>query len=110
MDPGDFIALAREIVDHLDQISPNYSEAAYRTSISMIYYGLLHWMQNRFTISVPGSKLKAFPRIKEKIKEGFKNLSLDLSLWKITLARSLKAWRAWSKRLPLLNYYHCSNT
>ena len=60
MDPGDFIALAREIVDPLDQISPNYSEAAYRTSISRIYYGLLHWMQNRFTISVPGSKLKAY--------------------------------------------------
>jgi hypothetical protein len=60
MDPGDFIGLARDIVDHIDQISPDYSEAAYRTSISRIYYGLLHWFQNRLAITVPRSKVKTY--------------------------------------------------
>ena len=60
MDPQDFIGLAREIVDHIDQILPEYTEAAYRTSIGRVYHGLLHWLQSRLAITVPRSKIKAY--------------------------------------------------
>nr|MDO8114247.1 hypothetical protein [Candidatus Sigynarchaeota archaeon] len=42
MEPRDFINLARVIVAHIDQVPKEYTEAAYRTGISRVYYGLLH--------------------------------------------------------------------
>jgi hypothetical protein len=60
MDPRDFIGLAREISDNINLISPKFMEAAYRTSISRLYYGLLHWMQQRLGITVPRTKVKVY--------------------------------------------------
>ncbi|MEX2681503.1 MAG: hypothetical protein Q6373_007880 [Candidatus Sigynarchaeota archaeon] len=60
MDPRDFIDVAREIVDHVTQTSPKLAEAAIRTSISRLYYGILHWMQYRYAIVVPKTKVKTY--------------------------------------------------
>ncbi len=60
MDPRDFVNLACAIIEIIAQISPKLTEAAYRTSISRLYYGILHWMQQCLVIVVPRTKVKAY--------------------------------------------------
>ena len=60
MDPRDFIGFARDMTDRIDQFPPKFTEAAYRTAISRLYYGSLHWMQHRLGIIVPRTKVKSY--------------------------------------------------
>ncbi len=60
MDPLDFAQFATLLPDVLSQFPKQYEEALFRSAISRLYYGILHWIQKTYQIHVPATKVNVY--------------------------------------------------
>jgi uncharacterized protein (UPF0332 family) len=60
MDPRDFIALSEYLMETKKEVPSKLQESLFRTGISRIYYGILHWVKQQYKIIVPKSELTRY--------------------------------------------------
>ncbi len=56
MDPRDFITLSEYLMESKKDVPSKLQESLFRTGISRIYYGIMHWVQQQYKIIVPKSE------------------------------------------------------
>ena len=60
MDPLDFISFSEHLMEIKNEIPQNLLESMYRTGISRIYYGIMHWVQQQYKIIIPKAELTRY--------------------------------------------------
>ncbi len=60
MDPRDFIAFSEYLMGSKQDVPAKLQDSMFRTAISRIYYGILHWVQQQYKIIVPKLELTRY--------------------------------------------------
>nr|MDO8111296.1 hypothetical protein [Candidatus Sigynarchaeota archaeon] len=74
-------------MEHKNEIPSNLLESMYRTGISRVYYGILHWVQMQYKISIPKAELT---RYHSWIVKELKNIADDEVLLEFNFLRDAR--------------------